>query len=422
MSSTKSGRTMTAVWAMRRVRASLSSTERHLLHAFFSWMSADGFSAPGIAGLIRTTGYTRRTIQLAVHGLERAGLISVHLPQTPERCTVYRVHVDRLADPEEAIQERPVDVLAQPHEAFLMHPPGVPVTPHRRSYCAPPGVPNAPSEDLLRISEDHEDLKDPPNPQGGNGPATSRTPESLPPTKTTPSPIVEVVTPPPQRQPLAFALTPPEPVPPKPTPAAKRTPKARAEHPLAATTSADVASSPRPKVKAPPKPPNAKVPPAERADVKYLRAFDAGIAKGAGIEAFVTPPHGLTRQTLIAIATTHAKRGGELLVGQELLTWFEETAEAFRRAADQWPELKYQGGWTPKGLLAWLNAGRPFDRRKKPRSTPPPTLPPLFTPSGERCADPEGTLLKNLGLIGRIGEPPMPPPKDLQTAFRGGVL
>lgn len=94
-----SGKTLTAVWAMRNVRETLTPTERHVLHAFFSFMNAAGVASPGHAALIRETGYVKRTIISAIEGLVRAGLLVV-LAESQlvpvKRCAVYKVVVEAI--------------------------------------------------------------------------------------------------------------------------------------------------------------------------------------------------------------------------------------------------------------------------------------------------------------------------------------
>lgn len=139
----------------------------------------------------------------------------------------------------------------------------------------------------------HPPHQDPPNPQRGDGPSTSRTPESLSPTKAIPLPPVEVVAPPP-----AFTLTPPEPEAKTKAPKRAKT-TTEPQKPTTAPTMPEDATPLPAKASPAPKAPKGRKPPEERSDAKYLRAFDAGIAKGAGIPAFATPPHGLDRKSVV---------------------------------------------------------------------------------------------------------------------------
>jgi hypothetical protein len=57
------------------------------------------------------------------------------------------------------------------------------------------------------------------------------------------------------------------------------------------------------------------------------------------------------------MAVYYAKRNGVALVGAELLAWFRQTASEYRRARAG--SAQFEGGFSPRKCLAWLNAGRP---------------------------------------------------------------
>jgi hypothetical protein len=175
------GKTLTAVWAMRYVRETLTPTERHVLHAFFSFMNAAGVASPGHAALIRETGYVKRTIISAIEGLVRAGLLVV-LAESQllpvKRCAVYKVMVELitqsddtirdLVSPEHAAGDRSSEIVIDDPVQLIVDP-----------CSGDPGAPlEDPDEEEKRISEDSSpSLASPPS----TPPTTARSPATMPP-------------------------------------------------------------------------------------------------------------------------------------------------------------------------------------------------------------------------------------------------
>jgi len=70
------------------------------------------------------------------------------------------------------------------------------------------------------------------------------------------------------------------------------------------------------------------------------------------------PLVGMMKFDLITMANTHAidPVTKAKITGDALIAWFQERAEAFRNA-DVPSKLEYNGGYTPRGMLWWLNNG-----------------------------------------------------------------
>lgn len=124
----------------------------------------------------------------------------------------------------------------------------------------------------------------------------------------------------------------------------------------------------------------AKVQPSRepKAHERYAEAYAAGMREASG-QPF-SQPRG--KADLVEMATTYARiPGGAAIVGAELLTWFRETAAAYRLAC---PNGQFQGGYDPAHCLRWLNAGRPDDRGRvfgRPNMRQPPAASePAWTP------------------------------------------
>jgi hypothetical protein len=173
---------------MRNVRETLTPTERHVLHAFFSFMNAAGIASPGHAALVRETGYVKRTIVSAIEGLVRAGLLVV-LAESQllpvKRCAVYKVVVEAIVQSDDMSR----DLVAPEHvtgdrgsEIVIDDPVQVILDP-----CS--GDPGAPFEDLeeecKRISEDSTTTRaESPAPTPPTVPPnTARSPSAMPPSQ-----------------------------------------------------------------------------------------------------------------------------------------------------------------------------------------------------------------------------------------------
>jgi hypothetical protein len=107
---------------------------------------------------------------------------------------------------------------------------------------------------------------------------------------------------------------------------------------------------------------------------QYADAWASGIELACGTPC--TPPrvgHPL-HDPLMRALRTHARgpssvdgEPGPLLQGDELLNWIRESARAFREGAP--PEVRFQGGWTVRGWVWWLDSGRPCVNRTSGRVT-----------------------------------------------------
>lgn len=209
------GKTLTAVWAMRDVRETLTPTERHVLHAFFSFMNAAGIASPGHAALIRETGYVKRTIISAIEGLVRAGLLVV-LAESQllpvKRCAVYKVVVEAIAQSDDSIR----DLVSPEHvtgdrgsEIVINDPVQVIVDPCSGDRGAPF---EDPDEEVKRTDED------PAPPLLASSPASS-TPTAPPTTARSPATM-------PTHPQALLALSQDPTTPPSPPPTKQRKPRA----------------------------------------------------------------------------------------------------------------------------------------------------------------------------------------------------
>lgn len=86
---------------------------------------------------------------------------------------------------------------------------------------------------------------------------------------------------------------------------------------------------------------------------RYAGAFAKGIMRAIGT-SFAEPEVRGPTDPMVRLCNAHA----EGRRGDELLEWIEETSLAFKQNAPE-NEVKYHGGWSPKGMLWWLDNGKP---------------------------------------------------------------
>jgi len=89
------------------------------------------------------------------------------------------------------------------------------------------------------------------------------------------------------------------------------------------------------------------------AHVKYAENYAAGMRDATG-QDFPVPRE---RAALIDMAKCYAKRDGEPITGDDLLSWFRHTAKEYRRVRAQ--KAEFEHGFAPHKCLEWLKAGRP---------------------------------------------------------------
>lgn len=85
---------------------------------------------------------------------------------------------------------------------------------------------------------------------------------------------------------------------------------------------------------------------------RYAMAFARGISRATGAP-FAEPEVRGGQDPLVRLCRTHS----EDRRGDELLEWISDTAKAFRENAPN--EVKYHGGWSPRGMLWWLDNDKP---------------------------------------------------------------
>lgn len=207
------------------------------------------------------------------------------------------------------------------------------------------------------------------------------------------------------------------------------TPPPQTDPPRKSQPGGKVAKDPTP-AKPKPEPKKREKKPAEeqgsgkQAHTLYLEAYCRGMAKGAGTVGHGEVMTSLKKMELVEIAKQHAKREGRLLVGDELLAWFETRAEAFRRHAPE--EIKYPsaGGWTVKGFLWWLNQGCPGEPvpvpYREPKPLPPSGLELWKARYGPIDLKPEETLEKLLEEVDRPSyalSRPLTPEEEIDDAY-----
>jgi hypothetical protein len=172
------------------VRETLTPTERHVLHAFIAFMNANGLASPGITGLVRATGYVKRTIISAIETLTQAGVITLVAESQTfpfRRCAVYRVNVESIAvQADDMVRDlgsptSDAQVILNHDEVILDHVQVI-VDP-----CS--GDPCAPFEDLIeeekRIIEDGSPSLATSQAPIVTSPSTARSPATMPPARDT---------------------------------------------------------------------------------------------------------------------------------------------------------------------------------------------------------------------------------------------
>jgi hypothetical protein len=173
-----SGKTLTALWSTRNVREMLTPTERHVLHVFIAFMNANGIASPGTTGLVRATGYVKRTIISAVEALVEAGIITLIAESQAfpvKRCAVYRVNIERIVQADDT--DRDLRSPTSEAEVILNH--DEVILDHVQVIVDPcSGDPGAPFEDL--IEEEKRILEDS-SPSLATSPSTARSPATMPP-------------------------------------------------------------------------------------------------------------------------------------------------------------------------------------------------------------------------------------------------
>jgi hypothetical protein len=91
---------------------------------------------------------------------------------------------------------------------------------------------------------------------------------------------------------------------------------------------------------------------------EYAQAFARGMHKATG-ERVTTPAVIGPQDWLVRLLRAHCRDEQDvLLTGPDVLTWIEDTAHAFRTTADS-ERVKYNGGWSPRGMAWWLDNRRP---------------------------------------------------------------
>jgi hypothetical protein len=175
-----SGKTLTALWSTRNVCEMLTPTERHVLHVFIAFMNANGIASPGTTGLVRATGYVKRTIISAVEALVKAGVITLIAESQAfpvKRCAVYRINIERIVQADDT--DRDLRSPTSEVEMILNHDEVI-VDP-----CS--GDPGAPFEDLIeeekRILEDSSPSLATSQAPIVASPSTARSPATTPPSQ-----------------------------------------------------------------------------------------------------------------------------------------------------------------------------------------------------------------------------------------------
>lgn len=89
----------------------------------------------------------------------------------------------------------------------------------------------------------------------------------------------------------------------------------------------------------------------------YARGIEAATGKPCTAPAVIGP-----QDVVVRLLRAHCRNPDRTLIkGPAVLTWLESTAREFRETADE-HEVKFRGGWTPRGLARWLDDGRPVRR------------------------------------------------------------
>lgn len=186
-SQNRSGKTLTALWSTRNVRETLTPTERHVLHVFIAFMNANGIASPGTTGLVRATGYVKRTIISAVEALVKAGVITLIAESQAfpvKRCAVYRVNIERIVQTDDT--DRDLRSPTSEAEMILNH--DEVILDHVQVIVDPcSDDPGAPFEDLIeeekRILEDSSPSLATSQAPIVASPSTARSPATMPPTQ-----------------------------------------------------------------------------------------------------------------------------------------------------------------------------------------------------------------------------------------------
>jgi hypothetical protein len=138
-------------------------------------------------------------------------------------------------------------------------------------------------------------------------------------------------------------------------------------------TSRSVNTEKRPKRRAA-KPPTPRAqPPADqpegapREGTNARRFWEYGQAYARGIEAATGTPCTAPavvgpQDVIVRMLVAHCRRPDRTVIkGPEVLTWLEDAAYRFRSTADE-NDVKYKGGWTPRGLARWFDEKCPVRR------------------------------------------------------------
>ncbi len=92
---------------------------------------------------------------------------------------------------------------------------------------------------------------------------------------------------------------------------------------------------------------------------RYAAAFANGISRAIG-GPFSEPTVRGGQDPLVKLCNAHA----EGRRGDELLEWISATTKEFRLNAPE-NEVKYHGGWSPRGLQWWLDNDKPMKSEPK---------------------------------------------------------
>jgi len=413
------GPTLSTLWALRAPRRDMTATEANVLTNMLKFMGRDGIASASLAQLERASLLTEKTIVRAIDRLLAFGALVEVRPRTRAMTGAYEVNIEAAtAD----VQSRPpketgfrVTQTIRQGAGFTRHGAGLdepssedrirhwrPLQSGTDAKANPALTPKQsgtvpPSEDLLRIPD--EDLEDqiPQTPFFGRDQDPPTTPsQGIRPKVIADDNVLRAWTAienldafPDTNKPLDVVNDELRDMGIDPDALAERgrafiaslrqAPTEPSASPpafvqatlldLGTTQEAPAPSKARktpPKVKAekPPKPPKVDKPPKvkkskdECCEARYLDAFSRGMANALG-HPFKIPLEGRIKLDLVALATGFALNEDKTKkTGDDLLTWFEERAEAFRRA-DAPKALHYgsNGGYTPKGMLWWLNNG-----------------------------------------------------------------
>lgn len=98
---------------------------------------------------------------------------------------------------------------------------------------------------------------------------------------------------------------------------------------------------------------------------EYAQAYARGMRRASGQR--VTPPAVIGPQDiLVRFLREHCRdEQDKRLQGDAVLTWLENAAYTFRSTADE-NDVRYKGGWTPRGLARWYDEKCPTKRSASP--------------------------------------------------------